>query len=44
MYLYGVEWGYELDCSGSGMEQVEGSFECGNELSVSIKEGNPLTF
>jgi len=37
MYLHGVEWGYELDCSGSGQGQVEGSCEYGNELSGSIK-------
>jgi hypothetical protein len=37
MNIYGVEWGYELVCCGSGPGQVEGSCECGNELSGSIK-------
>jgi len=42
MYLYGAEWGYELDCSASGQGQVEGSFERGNEISGSVKRGEFL--
>jgi hypothetical protein len=34
--------GYELDCSGSGSEQVEGTCECGNEPSGYIKCGEFL--
>jgi hypothetical protein len=37
MYLYRVEWGYELDCSGPGQGQVEAYCEYGNKLSGSIK-------
>jgi hypothetical protein len=42
MDLQEVEWGHELDRSGSGERQVAGSFECGNELSGSIKYGEVL--
>jgi hypothetical protein len=37
--LQEVGCGYELDCSFSGQEQVLGCYECGNELSGSIKCG-----
>jgi len=30
-------WGYGLDRAGSGYGQVAGTWECGNELSGSIK-------
>ena len=30
-------WGYGLDRAGSGQGQVEGTCECGNEPSCSIK-------
>ena len=32
-------FGHGLDSSGSGLGQMAGSYECGNELSVSIKCG-----
>jgi len=32
-------WGYGLDRTGSGMGQVAGPCDCGNELSGSIKCG-----
>jgi hypothetical protein len=35
-------FGHGLDSSGSGLRQVSGSCECGNELSVSIKCGDFL--
>ena len=35
-------WGYGLDRAGSGQGQVVGCFECGNELSGSIKLGEFL--
>ena len=35
-------WGYELDRAGSGLGQVAGTGECGNEPSGSIKCGEFL--
>ena len=35
-------WGHGLDRAGSGSRQVEGTFECGNEPSGSIKCGEFL--
>ena len=42
MDLQKVVWGHGLDKSGSGLGQVAGSFECGNETVVSIKCGEFL--
>jgi hypothetical protein len=36
MHLGEIEWGYWLDLSGCGYEQVESFFECCNERSGSI--------
>jgi hypothetical protein len=35
-------WGYGLDWAGSGLRQVVGTCECGNEASDSIKCGEFL--
>jgi hypothetical protein len=35
-------WGYGLGGAGSGLGQVAGTCECGNELSSSIKCGEFL--
>jgi len=35
-------WGYGLDRAGSGLGQVTGTCECGNEPSGSIKCGEFL--
>jgi hypothetical protein len=37
-------WVYGLDRTGSGLGQVAGTCECGNELSVSIKCGEFLYY
>jgi hypothetical protein len=37
-----VGWGHGLDRSVLGLGQVAGSFECGNDLSGSIKFGEVL--
>ena len=42
MDLQELGWGYRLDCSSSGQEQVAGCYECGNVPSDFIKCGKCL--